>query len=114
LSIEFEATKYKEGSVLMALYDSEDTHMEKPFKTAKAKFVEGKAVITVDNLPAGEYSFSYFHDLDGDDEIDKNMMGIPKEPYGFSNGQSGTFGPPSYSDSKIMIEKNTNLNITVK
>ena len=36
-------------------------------------------------LPAGEYVFSLYQDVNCNKKLDANVLGIPKEPYGFSN-----------------------------
>lgn len=59
--------------------------------------VEGDSVTLTLLAPApGRYAFRLFQDLDGDGKLDANMLGIPSEPYGFSNNAKGKFGPPSF------------------
>ena len=46
---------------------------------------------------------------DSDNSIlDTNWMGIPKEPYGFSNDAMGTFGPPSFQQASFKVGVGTN------
>jgi uncharacterized protein (DUF2141 family) len=42
------------------------------------------------------------------------MVGIPKEPYGFSNDQKGNFGPPDFQESKIEIRTDTVIQLKIK
>ena len=51
-----------------------------------------------ENLKPGKYAFKYFHDENNDEKINTNLIGIPKEGYGFSNNAKGFFGKPSYKD----------------
>ena len=44
-----------------------------------------------------------FHDADGDGELDQNILRIPTEGYGFSNGARGFMGPPSFDDAALTI-----------
>ncbi len=37
-----------------------------------------------------------FHDVDSDGRLDTLPIGLPTEPYGFSNNARGTFGPPAW------------------
>jgi len=46
-------------------------------------------------IPDGVYALAVFHDRNGNKELDKNVLGVPVEPYGFSNDARGTLGPPS-------------------
>ncbi len=64
-------------------------------------------------LSDGEYAISVFHDLNGNQELDKNWMGIPTEPYGFSNNARGKFGPPTYNQCKVKIIDGT-TRLTIK
>jgi uncharacterized protein (DUF2141 family) len=114
LTLEFEATEFGGGSILFALFNSEDSHMENNYKAASSSFKDGKTKIVIENLPKGFYSFSYYHDVNSNGELDKNMVGIPKEPYGFSNGQKGNFGPPNFQESKIEIKIDTVIQLKIK
>ncbi len=114
LTLEFEATEFGGGSILFALFNSEDSHMENNYKAASSSFKDGKTKIVIENLPKGFYSFSYYHDVNSNGELDKNMVGIPKEPYGFSNGQKGNFGQPNFQESKIEIKIDTVIQLKIK
>ena len=86
LTVEFTITKYNKGSMLFALYDSETNYMKSAMHNAKVKVENNKAIVTIENLNKGIYGFSFFHDVNNDGKLNKNFLGIPKEPYGFSNG----------------------------
>lgn len=115
LKINFEITKDDKGQMFFALYNSEDNHMaDEPFRSAEIEVNNGKAEVVIENLESGEYSFSYFHDVNSNGELDTNLVGIPKEPYGFSNGEKGRLGPPDFEDCKIKIENDLKLEISIK
>lgn len=114
VTIEFEITKHNKGTILLALYNSNETYMKKSYKSFKQLVKDNKAVFVLNDLNKGTYSFSYFHDVNGNKKLDKNFIGIPKEPYGFSNNKKGRFGPPSFKDSNIQIDKDTTINISIK
>ena len=62
----------------------------------------GVSVIFTD-LEAGEYAIAAFHDSNGNGELDLNILNIPVEGYGFSNGAVGFMGPPSFDDAAFTI-----------
>ena len=64
-------------------------------------------------LPGGTYAVGVFHDMDGDEALSKNFLGIPKEPFGFSNNVRGRFGPPSFKDASISITADTAIIIAL-
>lgn len=116
LTLEFEATEHNKGSILCGLYDSAENHMEDDmtFRAGSEKFKGSKAKLVMKDLPQGFYSFSYYHDVNENGKLDTNLVGIPKEPYGFSNGEKGRFGPPSFEDSKFKIQNDTIIKIKIK
>lgn len=114
LTIEFTVTKHNEGNIFFAMYNSDENHMKKNFNSGYGIVQDHKVVLKVSNLKKGIYSFSYYHDVNGNKKLDSNFLGIPKEPYGFSNNQKGKFGPPSFEDSKFEIKKDSIINLTIK
>jgi uncharacterized protein (DUF2141 family) len=59
---------------------------------------------TFKDVPPGKYAASAFHDVNGNEKLDTNFVGMPVEPYGFSRDARGTFGPPSFEDAMIKID----------
>lgn len=68
--------------------------------------IDSGSPFIIDSLPAGDYAISLFHDRNRDGKLNTNFMGIPKEPFGFSNNPRIMFGPPSFKDSKFSIKEN--------
>jgi len=103
-----------QGSILVAVYNSEGTFMKKHDASQKAK-VSGKEVTLVfENVTPGDYAISTFHDENDNSKLDTNFLGIPNEPYGFSNDATGTFGPPSFVKAKVKVDGNKKLVINLK
>lgn len=69
--------------------------------TAAAK--NGRVTVVLRNLPPGRYAIQAHHDRDGDGEIGRNMLGIPREGVGFSRNPAMRFGPPSFADAAIDV-----------
>ena len=44
-----------------------------------------------------------FHDADSDGRLNTNLLGIPTEGFGFSNGAIGFMGPPSFDEAAVTI-----------
>ncbi|MGI9318205.1 MAG: DUF2141 domain-containing protein [bacterium] len=57
--------------------------------------------IEVTEVPAGQYAVSVVQDLNGNGKLDKNFVGMPKEPYGFSGDWKS--GAASFDDAAIQI-----------
>lgn len=65
-------------------------------------------------LENGLYAILVYVDINQNGELDKNLFGIPKEPYGFSNNARGSFGPPSFMAVSIQITEDTRLPINLR
>ena len=52
----------------------------------------------ITDLEYGRYAIALFQDMDNDGKIEKNFIGIPKDPYAFSNNARPTFKAPSFDD----------------
>ncbi|MFP3472496.1 DUF2141 domain-containing protein, partial [Micrococcus sp. SIMBA_144] len=57
------------------------------------------------NLETGVYAVSAFHDVDGDGVMRKNLFGIPKDLYGFSNDARGTFSAPTFESASFQLSR---------
>jgi len=76
------------------------------------QIVNQKGIVKLD-IPFGSYVVSGFQDFDGNGVISGNFIGIPKEPFGFSNNAKGKFGPPKWDDA-VFIFNEINQEITLK
>jgi uncharacterized protein (DUF2141 family) len=91
--------KKVQGDIYIAVYDNEQDYMENRFAEAIAPVEKEGEMETEVKIPYGKYAVTIFHDVNGDTELNSNFMGIPKEPYGFSNNPRAMFGPPSFEQS---------------
>ena len=62
-------------------------------------------------LPPGIYGARVLHDLNGNGEMDSNFVGMPKEPWAFSNNATGRLGPAKWQDAKFEISEDTAVEI---
>lgn len=60
------------------------------------------AKLSVHDLPYGKYAISAFQDLNGNQKMDKGFMGIPSEPFAFSNNYKPLFRAPRWSDCEFV------------
>ena len=106
LSITMTSFRSADGQVLVALFRGGDGFPSKPgnaYKTAITKVSGSTASVEFAGLPAGEYAFSVLHDENGNNELDTNFLGIPKEGLGTSNNAKARMGPPKYKDAKFTV-----------
>jgi uncharacterized protein (DUF2141 family) len=103
-----------QGSVLVAVYNSEETFMKKRLASKKVKVSDKEVTLTFDDVSSGDYAITTFHDENDNNKLDTNFLGIPNEPYGFSNDARGSFGPPSFEKAKVKVDGNKKLVINLK
>lgn len=56
------------------------------------------------DLPRGIYAVAVYDDLNGNHKLDRNLIGIPREPVGASNNPQGRFGPPRFAQCSFHLE----------
>lgn len=114
LIIKFTGGDSDNGLIMISLNNSNDGYNNnQPYKTGGAPVKNGKSEYVFENIPFGEYAVKCFHDENSNDEMDTNLLGIPKESYGFSNNARGSFGPASYEDAKFLFSKDSQV-ITIQ
>mmetsp|Transcript_27358 Transcript_27358/g.88364 ORF Transcript_27358/g.88364 Transcript_27358/m.88364 type:complete len:121 (-) Transcript_27358:134-496(-) len=91
----------KRGVLLVILFDKPEDYLKKAMKTLTVK--PETTTVTFDAVPKGTYSVSVVHDVNENGQLDRNWLGIPKEPFGFSKKSMGLFGPPSFKDTSFDV-----------
>lgn len=89
-----------EGHIHIGLYDDPEVYLleGKELLITKSLVTNNEMIIPIHSLAAGDYAISLFHDINSNGEIEKNVFGIPKEPYGFSLNYRPLFRAPKYSE----------------
>lgn len=55
------------------------------------------------DLPPGTYAVSVYEDLNGDHKLERNLLGIPREPVGASNNPRPHMGSPRFSNCSFVV-----------
>ena len=55
------------------------------------------------NIPDGQYAIFVFHDVNGNNKMDKNFLGIPKEGYGASGNKLPFAAAPRFGDNSFKL-----------
>jgi uncharacterized protein (DUF2141 family) len=75
---------------------------------------EGENVIAVPGVPKGTWAVLVYQDENGNGELDRNFIGIPKENYGFSRDAASKFGPPGFDEAAIEVGDEASVVAKVK
>jgi len=115
LTVKVSGMESTNGKVFFALFDRKEDFLknDKIIKTAKVKPENGIATAQLTNVKRGEYAVSVFYDKNNNGKMDTNFLGIPKEPYGFSNNFKGFMGPPKFENSKFIVSGDTVISIRI-
>ncbi len=106
LQLEVSGIEEAKGELIIALftcektYDSNDNpayHVILPVET------KGSVEYTFRELNPGTFAIKLFHDVNANGKLDTNWVGIPREPYGFSNNPRIRFGPPSFDATSFEV-----------
>jgi uncharacterized protein (DUF2141 family) len=62
----------------------------------------GAVAVTLPDVPAGEYAIQAWYDRNADGEVNRNALGIPTEPLGFSRSPPLGLHGPSFARSAFV------------
>ena len=116
LSIHISGISKIKGSLFIAVFRATDDFpvFGKQFKGI-VKEVEGKSQnYNFDDLPEGEYALAIYQDENRNKILDKNLLGIPTEIYGFSNNARRNFSAPSFQEAKFKLNKDLQQTVFLK
>lgn len=100
------------GQMMVCLIADKADYLKDCYQARKTKITDQVSTSIFSDVPEGEYAISIFHDKNMDEELNTNFIGIPKEPYGFSNNPMAMFGPPSFE--KCLFAVKEDMSITIK
>lgn len=105
LTVSVSDIKTADGQLMLRLAGSEQQLADANSAIASLILTPDTAGVsfTLHNVPAGTYGIQLFHDENGNNKLDANLIGIPKEPWAFSNNAAGRFGPPKWQDIRFEI-----------
>ena len=107
IQVEVNNFRNTDGQLGVLVFDKDDGYPE-DFKKALHSLLipieKDTMIVSIADLPYGEYVVTVLHDENSNDKMDKNFFGKPKEGNGVSNDPSpGTFGPPKYEKGIIEL-----------
>ncbi|MFT6248735.1 MAG: hypothetical protein ACJAZQ_001944 [Cognaticolwellia sp.] len=113
LTVNVSKIEQGKGHLLVSLYSDKKAYTGNDAKfSAMVKATDEQEKVIFKNIPEGEYAIKMYQDENDNNELDFNLIGIPKEGYGFSNNV-GQFGAPEYVKAKFIIKENTAINIAL-
>ncbi len=102
LRLRAEGLVSSDGAVRVEVLDVEESWNTEPVRELRLP-IHDLSAEGVLQLPPGNYGFRLYHDVNDNGDLDRNTLGIPLEPVGFSNGYLPTFGPPKLENYRIPV-----------
>jgi uncharacterized protein (DUF2141 family) len=113
LTVKITGPKSTLGKMGCALFASADGF---PFDTSKAnaQVVPVDAATTTclfSNIAVGTYAVGVVHDLNGNEKVDKNFLGVPTESWAVSNNISHLLRAPTFEEAAFKLDGNLQINL---
>jgi uncharacterized protein (DUF2141 family) len=110
LTVKVNNIKPVSGNLMVGVFNDETGFPDTYYKGENIKITGAVMIVTFTDLPKGKYALSVYQDLNKNGQLDKNIFGIPKEKYGFSNKTN----KPDYKESVFDFNSDLTVNITLK
>jgi uncharacterized protein (DUF2141 family) len=93
------------GAVLFTSPDGWPENVPKSFRHDAVSIANGARQPTVvfDGIPPSDYGVVTLHDENKNMKLDNNLLGIPKEGFGFANNPHAVFGPPGFRQAPVHV-----------
>jgi uncharacterized protein (DUF2141 family) len=93
------------GNVFVALYANPNKflHGNQCDAFRKVRASVGPITVAFDHLPPGTYAVGAYHDENGNDHLDTNLVGLPTEGYALSNGVRAVLSAPRFIDAAFTV-----------
>lgn len=116
-SIRITGIKGNAGKIIVQVFRDEPSYQAqapyKKFTFQKNGLTKGTLNVNI-QLEAGIYGFTLIDDENGNGKIDKNLIGIPKEGFGFSNFFMEKMKRPTFDDFKTNLKEHAEIIMKVK
>jgi uncharacterized protein (DUF2141 family) len=88
------------GPVMLAVFADEATFQRKPVAVAKVDATAAEVKVPACDFPAAEFAIAVYQDLNGNGQLDSNLLGLPVEPWGAS-GTVPRYSAPTWATSRV-------------
>lgn len=109
LTVDVRNVSPKGGIVSLALFTAanydDDDH---PTLSRDVQAISPVTTIHLTDLKPGVYAIKMMQDINRNGEFDTSLIGLPEEPYGFSNDAEPVFSEPSFKRTSFRVVEGEN------
>jgi uncharacterized protein (DUF2141 family) len=112
IKVKVQNIRTRQGIVHVALCNNADDFMTEKYKELTSKVSPtGEASVDFTDIPKGKYAIRVYQDTDNSGDLTTNIIGLPEEPFGFSNNPRIKMGPPAFSSASFEVKNDVSLTI---
>ena len=103
-----------DGVLVFQVYDSPNAFgdFRNPVREVRSE-VRADSKYLIDDVPAGDLAVLVYVDENDDGVLDKNFIGIPKEPLGISNNYRPK-GPPAFERARFVVAEGESTTLDIE
>ena len=79
-----------------------------PIASADVPAVTGETIVTLHGLAPGVYAIQTFQDVNADGKMNTSWVGLPLEPFGFSDDATPFLSKPGFDEVKFTLKPGEN------
>ena len=113
ITVEITNVTVNEGMVYLVFFSNAESFSREDPEFAFGLQANNTRLSRTVSIPAGEYVVSAFQDANGNQNLDNNLLGIPRELVGISNYDGRGLPTRNFERQKIIIN-NTTRTITLR
>lgn len=117
LTVYVEGVNAQGGNVAVMVFRSAKGWPEKNDDAYRAIVLPahpGTMVVTVKDLPEGEYAIAVGHDVNLDRKVDRNWLGKPTEQWGMSNNPHPKLKTPEFAKARFELAGDEGIHIEMQ
>ncbi|MDO9011956.1 MAG: DUF2141 domain-containing protein [Gallionella sp.] len=95
-------------TLMVVLFNSPENFLsDKTVLALKAEAIGDAITFIIPDMKPGKYAISAFADKNNNGKLDTNLIGKPKELYGFSNDARPLVGTPNFAEASFDVGDDT-------
>lgn len=102
--VEVHNVRPQQGMLMVAAYAEAENYNRKPLTLMQLRPDKATLQFDVCGATGPSLALSLFQDINGNQKLDTNLMGIPSEPWGASGKPSG-FEAPRWETTQVPVDR---------
>ncbi|MBB3265676.1 uncharacterized protein (DUF2141 family) [Azospirillum sp. OGB3] len=103
LTVTVQGVRNGDGQVVLSVCEEAAYPAGRCAVRVTAPAAAGTVRVAVPDLPPGTYALRAYHDENGNGQLDRNLLGVPREGFGFGNDAPVLLAPPSFRDASVTV-----------